>query len=132
MRFLLDTNVLSALIKDPSGPVTDRIREVGEGNVCTSVVVAAELRFGAAKKRSKRLSRQVEAVLAALDVLPLEPPVDAVYGRVRAQLERTGTPIGGNDLLIASQALEAGFVLVTDNVREFRRVPTLRVENWQA
>jgi tRNA(fMet)-specific endonuclease VapC len=130
MRYLLDTNVLSALVRDPHGPVAQRIRDVGEDNVCTSLIVATELRYGAAKKGSMRLLAQLEAVLGAIEVLPLEPPVDVVYGELRAQLERNGQPIGGNDLLIAAHALALGHAVVTDNEREFRRVPELLVENW--
>jgi tRNA(fMet)-specific endonuclease VapC len=130
MRYLLDTNILSALVRDPRGAVTTRIREVGETNVCTSIIVAAELRYGASKKRSVRLSNQLEIVLGALEVLPFESPADEVYGAVRAELESTGMLIGGNDLLIAAQALVNGFTVVTDNLREFERVKDLRVENW--
>ena len=80
MRYLLDTNILSDLVRHPRGRISDRIREVGEQNICTSIVVAAELRYGAAKKDSSRLTKQLEAVLAAIDVLALEQPTDAVYG----------------------------------------------------
>jgi len=130
VRYLLDTNIVSALVRDPRGPVTRRVAEVGEANVCTRVIVAAELRYGGAKRGSARLSGQLEAVLGALAVLPFEPPADAVYGRLRAQLERAGQPIGGNDLLIAAQAVALGCVLVSDNQREFDRVEGLILENW--
>jgi len=130
MRFLLDTNIISALVRDPHGVVAERVRAVGEANVCTSIIVAAELRYGAAKKGSARLSAQLELVLDALDVLPFESPADASYGDIRAQLERAGTLIGGNDLLIAAQALATDCTVVTDNRREFERVKELRVENW--
>lgn len=130
MRYLLDTNIVSALVRDPRGGVTERIRAVGEANVCTSVIVTAELRYGAAKKGPSRLLAQLELVLNALDVLPFEPPADAVYGDVRSRLEQTGRIIGGNDLLIAAHALALGYTVVTDNQREFERVKDLRVENW--
>lgn len=130
MRYLLDTNIISAMVRDPRGVVAARIHDVGEANVCTSIIVAAELRYGAAKKGSARLSAQLELVLNALDVLPLEIPSDASYGEIRAQLERAGTLIGGNDLLIAAHALATGCTVVTDNRREFERVEGLRVENW--
>jgi tRNA(fMet)-specific endonuclease VapC len=130
MRYLLDTNIVSALVRNPKGPVAERIRDVGEANVCTSIIVAAELRFGAAKKTSARLSAQLEAVISALDVLPFESPADAVYGDIRAQLERAGMLIGGNDLLIAAQAIAGGHTVVTDNLREFQRVDGLPVTNW--
>jgi tRNA(fMet)-specific endonuclease VapC len=130
MRYLLDTNIVSALVRDPHGPVTERIRKVGETNVCTSIIVAAELRFGAARKRSAVLSTRLELVLSALDVLPFEAPADVVYGDIRAQLERAGTMIGGNDLLIAAQAVAGGHTVVTNNLREFQRVAGLPVVDW--
>jgi tRNA(fMet)-specific endonuclease VapC len=130
LRYLLDTNILSDLIRRPQGPVAEHIAAVGESTVCTSVIVAAELRFGAAKSGSQKLSERVDLVLSALEVLPLEPPVDHSYAEIRWHLTREGTPIGPNDLLIASQALSLGLTVVTANVGEFSRVPGLQVENW--
>ena len=130
MRYLLDTNIVSDLVRNPQGKVTDRIRKVGEAQVCTSIIVAAELRYGAERKASPRLSSQLEAVLGALEVLPLEKPADIAYGNLRASLERAGTPIGANDLLIAAQGLALGYTVVTDNDKEFTRVQNLRCENW--
>lgn len=129
-RYLLDTNILSDLIRKPQGPIFQKIGEIGERNVCTSLVVAAELRYGAAKRGSARLTAQVDSVLSVLDVLPLERPVDVRYANARHLLELLGQPIGGNDLLIAAQALTLGYTVVTDNEREFRRVQGLKVENW--
>jgi tRNA(fMet)-specific endonuclease VapC len=130
MRYLLDTNVVSELVRRPQGPVAGHIRRIGEGRVCTSIVVAAELQYGAEKKGSPRLTAQVNAVLGVLDVLPMEAPADAVYAALRTRLERMGQPIGGNDLLIASQTVALGYTLVTDNEREFTRIAELPVENW--
>ena len=130
MRYLLDTNIVSDLVRNPQGRVTRRIREVGEARVRTSIIVAAELRYGAAKSGSPRLTAQLEAVLGALEVLPFEEPADNAYGRLRARLEQAGQPIGGNDLLIASQAVALGDTIVTDNEREFARVDDLPRENW--
>jgi len=130
MRFLLDTNVVSDLVRNPQGRVAQRIRKVGEAQVCTSIIVAAELRYGAAKKGSSRLTSQLDAVLAALEVLPFETPADVQYGSLRSLLEQAGKPIGANDLLIAAQALALGHTIVTDNEREFSRVRGLRLENW--
>ncbi len=104
-----------------------QIGEVGEETICTSLIVAAELRFGALKKGSKRLSAQLEAVMAALDILPLESPVDERYAELRMVLEGAGTPIGSNDMLIAAHTLALGLTLVTANEGEFRRVPGLAV-----
>lgn len=130
MRYLLDTNIVSALIRDPAGPVTGHIRRVGEALVCTSIIVTAELRYGILKKGSPRLAARLEAVLGNLEVLSFEAPADHVYGQIRASLERLGRPIGGNDLLIAAQALALGHTLVTDNEGEFARVVGLLRENW--
>ena len=102
-RYLLDTNIVSDLVRNPQGRVAQRIGAVGEAQICTSVIVAAELRYGAAKRGSPRLT---------------------------AQLEQAGQPIGGNDLLIAAQALALGLTMVTDNEREFGRIGELACENW--
>jgi tRNA(fMet)-specific endonuclease VapC len=135
MRYLLDTNIVSDLVRNPQGKVAGHVRAVGEKQVCTSIIVAAELRYGADKKSSRRLSSQLDAVLGALEVLPFETPADTSYGLLRTSLEKQGTPIGGhdlltNDLLIAAQALALGYVIVTDNEREFSRVEGLRLQNW--
>lgn len=130
MRYLLDTNVVSDLIRNPRGRVADRIREVGETQVCTSIVVAAELRYGAEKRGSPRLAAQLEAVIGVLDVRPIAAPADAIYGLIRARLEQAGKPIGGNDLLIAAQTMALGYTIVTDNEGEFARIDGLPRENW--
>ena len=130
MRYLLDTNIMSDLIRNPQGRVTGRIRELGEAQVATSIIVAAELRYGAAKKGSARLTAQVEAVLAAIEILAFEEPADHVYGVLRAPQEKKGQVLGGNDLLIAAQAISLGLTLVTANKREFARVKDLRCEDW--
>ncbi|WP_374577582.1 type II toxin-antitoxin system VapC family toxin [Phenylobacterium sp.] len=130
MRRLLDTNIVSDLVRNPQGRAAQQIVQVGEAGVCTSVIVAAELRYGAAKKGSERLSIQLERVLGALEVLPFEGPADRIYGELRARLESAGTPIGGNDMLIAAHALAADCCIVTDNEREFSRVFGLTVVNW--
>lgn len=130
MPYLLDTNIVSDLVRNPQGQAAEQIGRVGEAQVCTSIIVAAELRCGTAKKGSPRLARQLEAVLGALDVLPFAAPADRVYGEVRARLEQKGRPIGGNDLLIAAQAIALGYTIVTDNEAEFARVDGLLCENW--
>lgn len=129
-RYLLDTNILSDLVRNPQGRVMTQIAQVGDQAICTSIIVAAELRFGAAKRASERLTQQLERILAAVEILPFEAPADAAYALLRAKLEAAGTPIGGNDMLIAAQALAGGCILVTDNEREFGRVTGLEMENW--
>ena len=129
-QYLLDTNILSHLVRQPQGPVAEHIADVGEDYVLTSVIVAGELRYGAAKRASRRLTRQVEAVLGAITIRPLESDVERIYASIRVALEKKGTPIGAHDMLIAAHARALDAVCVTDNVSEFKRVPTLRVENW--
>jgi tRNA(fMet)-specific endonuclease VapC len=130
-RYLLDTNVLSDLMKNPEGRVAQRIQSLSsDDRVCTSVIVAAELHFGAIKKNVPSLTQQVDELLAVLEVLPLQPDADRHYGKIRAYLEQHGKVIGGNDMLVAAQALAEGCTLVTGNRREFHRVPGLKIENW--
>jgi tRNA(fMet)-specific endonuclease VapC len=130
VRYLLDTSIISDIVRNPHGQVTQRIRKVGEAQVCTSIIVAAELHYGSAKKGSPRLAAQLDAVLGVLEVLPFDAPADRTYGALRARLEQRGKLIGANDLLIAAQAIALGHVLVTDNERAFGRVDGLRYENW--
>ena len=132
LTHLLDTNILSDLIRHPQGVIAEKIRHQGENTVCTSLIVAAEIRYGCAKKGSPKLSAQAEAILNALTILPLELPVEAIYGQIRLALETQGQPIGPNALLIAAHALCLDLVLVTANAKKFSRVPKLRVENWLA
>lgn len=130
LAYLLDTNILSDLIKRPNGPVTRRIASFGEDTVCTSIIVASELRFGAAKKGSPTLTAKVEQIIANIEVMSLDVDADRHYAAIRNDLEQRGVAIGPNDLLIAAHARSLGLILVTDNVREFARVPGLTVENW--
>src|SRR5262245_6130668 len=130
--YLLDTSIVSHLVRQPQGPVAARIAAVGEDNVLTSIVVACELRYGAAKRGSRKLTRQVEAVLGAITILPLEAGADGHYAAIRTALEKKGTPIGAHDMLIAAHARAVDAICVTDNVAEFKRVPGRQVANWRA
>jgi tRNA(fMet)-specific endonuclease VapC len=129
---MLDTNIISDLIRNPQGRVAKRIAKVGEDNVCTSIIVAAELRYGSAKSGSKRLLKAVEDLLGEISVLPFDVPADAEYGGIRSELEAAGKPIGGNDMLIAAHAYATGATIVTANADEFKRIRGLNVENWLA
>lgn len=131
LRYMLDTNVVSALIRHPGGPLAARVAALPRASYAISVIVAGELRYGAARRNSNRLSKQVEAVLEAVDVRPLAEPADRLYGEIRSEMERAGQPIGRNDLWIAAHARALAATLITGNVREFRRVPGLAVEDWQ-
>lgn len=128
--FLLDTNILSDLIRQPDGAVASKIAEAGEEAIATSIIVAGELRYGAQRRGSQRLASKIEELLTLVPVLPLKDDADAHYGRLRAELERRGTPIGANDMLIAAHALAIGATLVTDNARAFERVDGLEIVNW--
>ena len=127
---LLDTNIISALMRDGSGRLWQRAKAAGADAYCTSAIVAAELRFGAARVASHRIRAEVEEILQRLPVLPFEVPADRQYAAIRTHLEQSGTPIGPNDLFIAAHALTLDLTLVTANIREFSRVPGLKLENW--
>jgi len=130
MRYLLDSNIISDLVRHPNGRVAKQLQKIGEPKTCTSIIVAAELRFGVVKRGSPQLSADLEAILGAMEVLPFEAPADKTYALIRARLEKSGRPIGANDLLIASHAMALGYTLVTDNEREFSRIKDLAQENW--
>lgn len=130
-RYMLDTNTVSQLVRRPDCTLAQRVATLEPGSVAISVIVAAELRYGAERRGSARLTRQLEAVLSAIDVIALEEPADRHYGAIRSDLERVGRPIGHHDLLIAAHARSVGAILVTNNLNEFRRVPSLQVEDWQ-
>ena len=127
---MLDTNIVSDLARNPAGAIVGHIVDVGQDTICVSIITAAELSYGCERKGSAKLTTQVDAILGGMQILALDAPAHARYGRIRAGLEAAGTPIGPNDLLIAAHALAVDAVLVTANTREFLRVPGLQVENW--
>jgi tRNA(fMet)-specific endonuclease VapC len=127
---MLDTNIVSDLIRNPQGKAAVRITKAGEDTICTSIIVAAELRYGCAKSGSPRLRKAVEDLLGEIEILPFDTPADADYGEIRAALETAGRLIGGNDMLIAAHARATGATLVTANIDEFKRVRDLKLENW--
>jgi tRNA(fMet)-specific endonuclease VapC len=131
-RYMLDTNIVSELARNPRGPITRRIAAIGPDAICVSIITAAELRYGCAKRGSPKLLAQINAILTSVQVLALDVPADTEYGEIRAGLEAAGKPIGPNDLFIAAHAYALGAVLVTANVAEFARVRALQVENWLA
>lgn len=130
MIFMLDTNVFAALMRQPHGEVAARLSDLRGERIVTSIIVEAEILFGIEKDGSLRRAQKWGELRSIVSVLPLEAPAALTYARLRADLEGRGQTIGGNDLLIAAHALTIDAVMVTDNVREFGRVPGLRVENW--
>lgn len=130
--WLLDTNILSNVIKQPDGVVGQRLRVLSEqfpGAMVTSVVVESELSFGALRVNSAALTGKIFNLLQLIPALVLNPDVVSHYATTRAHLERQGIPIGPNDMFIAAHALALGATLVTADA-EFARIPGLQVENW--
>ncbi|MGH9400304.1 MAG: type II toxin-antitoxin system tRNA(fMet)-specific endonuclease VapC [Thermoanaerobaculia bacterium] len=132
MKYLLDTNVCLDYLTRRFPRVIDRIQEASPEELATSSVVAAELRYGADKSRHPaRNHARLDVLLGEIRCLDFDLAAARSYGQLRAALERRGRPIGAHDMLIAAHAMAAGLVLVTDNVREFGRVPRLSCENWR-
>lgn len=130
MRRTLDTNICSYILRRHPASMIERFAALDREALWLSAIVAAELRFGAAKLGVTRFQAAVEAWLAGFDVRPWPLEATQHYAQIRAALERTGSPIGGMDLMIAAHALAEDSVIVTNNAREFHRVPGLAVEEW--
>lgn len=129
-NFLLDTNICIYIINRQPEAVFKHFAGLQVGDVAISGITGGELHYGVAKSGSERNMRALEKFLAPLDVLPFDEAAMREYGKLRAHLEKKGAVIGSLDMLIASHALALGVVLVTNNRREFKRVPGLRLENW--
>jgi tRNA(fMet)-specific endonuclease VapC len=130
VRYLLDTNIASLVIKGNFPYVRERLLKVPMSEVGISVVTEAELRFGVARlPQAAKLKSAVEEFLLRVEVLPWDSEATQHYARIRALLEHEGEPMGNLDLMIAAQALAVGTILVT-NDRVFRRVKALRIEDW--
>jgi tRNA(fMet)-specific endonuclease VapC len=131
MKIMLDTNICIYLIKKQPPSVLERFSTFPVGDIGISIVTLAELHYGVEKSRHQARNRTaLDQFIAPLEVAEFDREASHVYGRLRAVLEETGTLVGGMDLLIAAHAVSLGTKLVTNNVREFRRIPGLRVENW--
>jgi tRNA(fMet)-specific endonuclease VapC len=130
VRYLLDTNIASDMIRNPQGRPARRHRTLGRAGASVSIFVAAELRFGARKKDNAGLTARIEEFLQSVDVLPFDAPADDFYAVLRSDLERRGLSIGANDMFIAAHALALERILVTDNERDFARIDGLAIENW--
>ncbi len=134
--WMLDTNIISALMRQPGGEVARRmvhtLSKIKDAQICTSLIVDCELRFGLQKNPNSRYTHAYQVAIASIAIMAMDTAVVQHYATIRAHLEKAGTPIGPNDTLIAAHALALDCTLVTDNETEFRRVPGLRVENWLA
>jgi tRNA(fMet)-specific endonuclease VapC len=129
--YMLDTNIVSHALRDPRGRIAMRIRRLPPQDLAISIIVAAELRFGIKKRASPTLTALVEGFLARIAILPFDGDADQHYAILRTALETVGTPIGGNDMLIAAHALALDAIQVTDNTNEFSQVKDLKFENWK-
>ncbi|MBB1248178.1 type II toxin-antitoxin system VapC family toxin [Rhizobium sp. G21] len=129
-RFMLDTNIVSDMLRNPQGHAVQRGEAEGKSALCLSVITACELKYGIYKRASQALRSRISVFLEDISILALEPEVDETYALLRLDLERRGKPIGPNDLLIAAHARSLDLTLVTDNIREFSRLDGLKLENW--
>ena len=131
MKVMLDTNICIYIIKQKPKPVLERFAAFPVGDLGISVITLAELEYGASKSSEPTRNREaLEQFVSPLEIAAFDRQATSVYGKIRALLETRGRPIGSMDLLIAAHALSLNVRLVTNNVREFKRVPGLRVENW--
>jgi len=128
--YMLDTNICIYVINSRPAIVLERFRLERLGDIAISSVTAAELAFGVAKSGSVRNRQALEMFLSTLEILPFDESAIWHYADIRADLERRGQPIGTLDTMIAAHALTTNTILVTNNTREFERIPRLRVENW--
>ena len=131
MKALLDTNICIYMIKNRPPEVRKHFEAFSPGDILISSITVAELYYGVEKSAARERNTQaMEAFLLPLEIAPFDLESALVYGSIRAELERQGTPIGGMDMLIAAQAIALDCTLVTHNLKEFRRIPRLRCETW--
>ncbi len=129
--YLLDTNILIYIIKNKPASALQRFSKLNPSDIVTSSIVISELMFGAVKSQVSNKSRlAIDQITSTLSVLPYGNEASLHYAEIRAALEKKGAPIGAMDLLIAAHARSLSYTLITNNVREFKRVPELNVENW--
>ena len=131
MRVLLDTNICIYMIKNKPPEVREHFEQFASGDIAISSITVAELQYGVEKSAAKEKNAlALEAFLLPLEIAVFDTDSALVYGKIRAVLEKQGTPIGGMDMLIAAQAIAHNFTLITHNVKEFNRVPGLKRETW--
>jgi tRNA(fMet)-specific endonuclease VapC len=130
LQYMLDTDICIYVLKNRPSRLRERFNRLAE-QLCISTITLAELSYGVEKSsRRDENRRAVDGFAARLDVVPFSAEAALHYGQVRAELERSGRPAGAHDMLIGAHARSAGLIIVTNNVREFERIPGLRVENW--
>jgi len=131
MRFMLDTNICICMIKEKPPQVLSRLKDFNLGDLSVSSITLSELEYGAAKSSKPQQNRDaLDAFLAPLEIFPFNGEAAYRYGQIRAFLEKEGKLIGTMDMLIGAHAVSASMTLVTNNIKEFSRIPGLRLENW--
>ncbi len=131
MRYMLDTNICIYAIKHKPEKVFQRLQEIDPDDVCVSSVTYAELVHGVEKSAAVEKNRlALSMLLANIEILNFDVDAANCYGKIRADLEKKGTPIGSLDMMIAGHAMSMGYTVVTNNVKEFSRIPDLKIENW--
>ena len=129
MRYMLDTDIASYLIRGDHPNVTEKFTELYESCVMSSIT-AAELQYGAKKRNNRMLTQKVQALCNLMPIIPWNEDAASAYAKLRVELETAGTTIGNMDMLIAASAVAEGATLVTNNVEHFSKVASLKIENW--
>ena len=130
MRYMLDTDIASYLIRGGHPEVTTKFTELFEDCVMSSIT-AAELLYGAKKRNNRTLTQKVQALCSLMTIISWNEEAANVYAKLRVELETSGTPIGNMDMLIAASAIAEDVTLVTNNTEHFFRIPSLKTENWR-
>jgi tRNA(fMet)-specific endonuclease VapC len=130
MRYLLDTNIISDLMRNPEGKISKKIAEIGEKYIFTSVLAIGEVRYGIEKRRSEKHATALKNIMPFINPEPWKAPADRHYATIRLAIEAMGLPVGQLDMLLGAQALASGAVFVTANEKHFRHMPGLIIENW--
>ena len=130
MLYMLDTDICSYLIKGCSEELLLNLNKHSNEAICISSITYAELLFGAIRVNSKKIKNKIDAIVQKIGIVHFDEQAASFYAKIRNILEENGTPIGNMDILIAACALSAGAVLITNNEKHFKHVPSLRMENW--
>jgi tRNA(fMet)-specific endonuclease VapC len=128
--FMFDTDISSYVIRGTHPSIQKRMRDLPTDAICISAITQCEMLFGAENSQRPHVAEGVSQFMEYMPVLDFPADAAREYASLRAALKRQGTPIGNNDMLVAAHALHLGLTLVTNNVREFSRVPGLKIENW--
>ena len=129
MIYLLDTDTVSHIVRNHP-PVIKNLIQHEDDEICISAVTNAELFYGLEKKKSERLFIEVRSIIGKCSIIDFDEPQSEIYGKIRVELEKSGSPLGDMDMLIASAALSIEAILVTHNIKHFSKIRGIRVEDW--